>query len=210
MTPHRRGKIIKDFFDKAEAKNLIVYKDFSKFAEITKHIIKNRKDESKTFQDFNNIFQDPKKLTTLTGFVSKKFEIRDVSTMRLMSNYFIFHGLNYLETSTSILKEFINPTKKIGKKKIKVTKNTTLHQLVLSLAQELGMAEFEELFPKYFHHILSNSAWYFKNNGFCFIDESGNGVSFTQENFIELMFEFDSNFTEIIDEWVSRNTKQAN
>jgi len=210
MTPHRRGKIIKDFFDKAEAKNLIVYKDFSKFPEITKHIIKNRKDGSKTFQDFNNIFQDPKKLTTLTGFVSKKFEISDVSTMRLMSNYFIFHGLNYLETSTSILKEFINPTKKIGKKKIKVTKNITLHQLVLSLAQELGMAEFEELFPKYFHHILGNSAWYFKNNGFCFIDENGNGVSFTQEDFVELMFEFDSNFTEIIDEWIRRNTKQAN
>lgn len=210
MTPHRRGKIIKDFFDKAEAKNLIVYKDFSKFPEITKHIIKNRKDESKTFQDFNNIFQDPKKLTTLTGFVSKKFKIRDVSTMRLMSDYFIFHGLNYLETSTSILKEFINPTKKIGKKKIKVTKNITLHQLVLSLAQELGMAEFEELFPKYFHHILGNSAWYFKNNGFCFIDKNGNGVSFTQEDFVELMFEFDLNFTEIIDEWIRRNTKQAN
>ena len=209
MTPHRRGKIIKDFFDKAEAKNLIVYKDFSKFPEITKHIIKNRKDESKTFQDFNNIFQDPKKLTTLTGFVSKKFKIRDVSTMRLMSNYFIFHGLNYLETSTSILKEFINPTKKIGKKKIKVRKDTTLHQLVLSLAQELGMAEFEELFPKYFHHIFGNSAWYFKNNGFCFIDENGNGLSFTQKDFVELMFEFDSNFTEIIDEWASRNAKQV-
>ena len=210
MTPHRRGKIIKDFFDKAEAKNLIVYKDFSKFPEITKHIIKNRKDESKTFQDFNNIFQDPKKLTTLTGFVSKKFEIHDVSTMRLMSNYFIFHGLNYLETSTSILKEFINPTKKIGKKKIKVTKNTTLYQLVLGLAQELGMTEFEELFPKNFRQILNNSAWYFKNNGFCFIDENGNGVSFTQEDFVELMFEFDSNFTEIIVEWTRRNTKQAN
>ena len=115
MTPHRRGKIIKDFFDKAEAKNLIVYKDFSKFPEITKHIIKNRKDESKTFQDFNNIFQDPKKLTTLTGFVSKKFKIRDVSTMRLMSNYFIFYGLNFLETSTFFLKVFIIPTKNIGK-----------------------------------------------------------------------------------------------
>lgn len=209
MTPHRRGKIINDFFDKAEAKNLIVYKDFSKFPEITKHIIKNCKDESKTFQDFNDIFQDPKKLTTLTGFVSKKFKIRDVSTMRLMSNYFIFHGLNYLQTSTSILKEFINSTKKIGKKKIKVTKNTTLHQLVLSLVQELGMAEFEELFPKYFHHILGNSAWYFKNNGFCFIDENRNGVSFTQKDFVDLMFEFDSNFTEIIDEWTSRNAKQV-
>jgi len=209
MTPHRRGKIINDFFDKAESKSLIVYKDFSKFPEITKHIVKNRKDETKTFQDFNDIFQDPKKLTTLTGFVSKKFKIRDVSTTRLMSNYFIFYGLNHLETSTFILKEFINPTKKIGKKKIKVTKNTTLYQLVISLAQELGMAEFEELFPKYFYTILGNSTWYFKNNGFCFIDENGNGVSFTQEDFVELMFEFDSNFTEITDEWARRNAKQA-
>ena len=210
MIPHRRGKIIKDFFDKAEAKNLIVYKDFSKFSEITKHIVKNRTDETKTFQDFNNIFQDPKKLTTLTGFVSKKFKIQDVSTMRLMSNYFIFHGLNYLETSTFILREFINPTKKIGKKNIKVKENTTLHQLVLCLAQELGMADFEELFPKQFHYILGNSAWYFKNNGFCFIDENENGVSFTQEDFVNIMYEFDLNFTEIIDEWARRNAKQAN
>ena len=209
MTPHRRRKIVRDFFDKADAKNLIVYKDFSTFPEITKHIVKNRKDETKTFQDFNNVFQDPKKLTTLTGFVSKKFKIHDVSTIGLMSNYFIFHGLNYLETSTLILKEFINPTKKIGKKKIKVTKNTTLHQLVLSLAQELGMAEFEELFPKHFHHVLGNSSWYFKNNGFCFIDENGNGVSFTQENFADLINEFDSDFTEIIDEWARRNAKTS-
>jgi hypothetical protein len=72
MTPHRRGKIIKDFFDKAEAKNLIVYKDFSKFPEITKHIIKNRKDESKTFQDFNNIFQDPKKIDNTYRLCFKK------------------------------------------------------------------------------------------------------------------------------------------
>lgn len=210
MTPHRRRKIIKDFFDKADAKNLTVYKDLSKFPEITKHVIKNRKDETKTFQDFNDVFQDAKKLLTLTGFVSKKFKIQDVSTMRLMSNYFIFYGLDYLKTSTLILKEFINPTRKIGKKKIKVTENTTLQQLVLSLAQELGMAEFEELFPKHFHHILDNSAWYFKNNGFCFIDENGNGISFTQEYFVDLMNEFDSGFTEIIDEWTRRNAKQVN
>ena len=88
-----------------------------------------------------------------------------------------------------------------------MAKNTTLHQLVLSLAQELGMAEFEELFPKYFHQVLGNSSWYFKNNGFCFIDENGNGVSFTQENFADLINEFDSNFTEIIDEWTRRNAK---
>ena len=210
MVPHRREKIVKDFFNKADAKNLIVYKDLSKFPEITKHIIKNRKDETKMFQDFNDLFQDPKKLLTLTGFVSKKFKIQDVSTVRFMSNYFIFHGLNYLQTSTLILKEFINPAKKIGKKKIKVTENTTLHQLVLSLAQELGMTEFEELFPKYFYHILHNSPWYFKNNGFCFIDENGDGVSFTQKDFVDLMYEFDSNFTEIMDEWVRRNNNQVN
>ena len=112
MTPHKRRIIIKDFFDKADTKKLIVYKDFSKFPEITKHIVKNRVNETKTFQDFNNLFQDPKKLVRFTGFVSKKFKISDVSTMRLMSNYFIFHGLNCLKTSTLILKEFINPTKK--------------------------------------------------------------------------------------------------
>ena len=51
---------------------------------------------------------------------------------------------------------------------------------------------------------------YFKNNGFCFIDENGNGISFTQEDFVDLMYEFDSNFIEIIDEWTRRNAKQAN
>ena len=208
MTPHRRRIIIKDFFDKADAKKLIVYKDLSKFPEIPKHIIKNRMDETKTFQDFNYLFQDPKKLVTLTGFISKKFKIPAVSTVRLMSNYFIFHGLNYLETSTLILKEFINPAKKIGKKNIKVTESTTLRQLVLSLAQELGMSEFEELFPKQFHYILNNSKWYFTNNGFCFINENGDGISFMQEDFTVLMIEFDSNFTAIIDEWKRRNDRQ--
>ena len=75
ITPHRRTKIIKDFFDKADAKNLIVYKDFSKFPEITKHIINNRKEETKTFQEFNDIFQDPKKMVTLSSFVSKKLRL---------------------------------------------------------------------------------------------------------------------------------------
>jgi len=207
LATHKSRKTIKDFFDKANAKNLIVYKDFSNFPEITKQIIKNRKEEIKTFQEFNDIFQDQKKLITLTGFVSKKFKIHDMSTRRLMSNYLIFFGLNYLETSTIILKEFINPSKKIGKKKTKVSENTTLYQLVISLAQELGMAEFEKLFPKKIHTVLNNSMWYFKNNGFCFIDENGDGVSFTQTDFMDLINEFDSNFVEIIDEWIRQNTK---
>jgi len=189
---------------------LIVYKDVSKFPEITKQIIKNRREESLTFREFDDVFQDPKKLTTLTGFVSKKFKIHDMSTLRLMSSYFVFHGLNYLDTSARILREFVNPSKKIGKKKIKVTQNTTLHQLVVGLSQELGMAEFEELFPKHFYGILSGSAWYFKNNGFSFIDENGDGVSFTQESFVDLIREFDSNFVEIIDEWMRRNAKNKN
>ncbi len=172
--------------------------------------MKNRKEESQTFREFDDIFQDPKKLTTLTGFISKKFKIQDSSTMRLMSNYFVFHGLNYLDTSTNILREFINPSKKIGKKKIKVTENTTLGQLVVGLSQELGMAEFEEIFPKPFYGIMTGSAWYFKNNGLCFIDEKGNGVSFTQEDFVDLIKEFDSDFVEIIDEWIRRNAKQKN
>jgi ribosomal protein S18 len=178
--------------------------------EITKQMMKNRREESQTFCEFDDLFQDPKKLTTLTGFVSKKFNIQDASTTRLMSSYFIFHGLNYLETSTRVLKEFVNPSKKIGKKKIKATQNTTLHQLVVSLSQELGMAEFEDLFPKHFYGILGGSAWYFKNNGFSFIDEHGNGVSFTQESFVDLIKEFDSNFVEIIDEWMRRNAKKKN
>ena len=189
---------------------MIVYKDMSKFSEITKQIMKNRKEESQTFREFDDLFQDPKKLTTLTGFVSKKFKIQDASTTRLMSNYFVFHGLNYLETSTTILREFINPSKKIGKKKFKVTQNTTLRQLVVGLSQELGMAEFEEIFPNHFHAILGGSAWYFKNNGFCFIDEKGNGISFTQEDFVDLIKEFDSNFVEIIGEWMRRNAKHKN
>lgn len=204
ITDHRRKKIVKDFFDKADAKGLIVYKDFSKFPEIIKHIVKNRKEETETFKEFNDIFQDPKKLITLTGFISKKFNIKDISTMRLMSNYFIFHGLNYLETTKAILRELINPTKKIGKKKIKVTEKTTLNQLVVSLAQELGMAEFEELFPTHLRNVLGHSAWYFKNNGLCWIDENGNGVSFSQKQFIDLLNEFDSNFVAILDEWIRR------
>jgi hypothetical protein len=170
--------------------------------------MKNRKVEAKTFGEFDDVFQDPKKLITLTGFVSKKFKIHDVSTTRLMSNYFIFYGLNLLDASTEILRLFINPSKKIGKKKIKVTQNTTLHQVVLGLSQELGMAEFEELFPLQLRSVLENSLWNFKNDGFCFIDEHGNGVSFTQKDFVDLINEFDSNFTELMDEWARRNSKQ--
>ena len=207
ITPHRRKKIVKDFFDKADAKNLIVYKDFSKFPEITKHIVKNRKEETQTFKDFNEIFQDPKKLITLTGFISKKFNVIDTSTMRLMSNYFIVHGLNYLEATKAILKEFINSTKKIGKKKIKVAENTTLNTLVISLAQELGMNEFEELFLIHLRNILGHSAWYFKNNGLVWIDENGNGVSLSQNEFVSMLCEYDSNFLAILDEWICRKNK---
>jgi len=49
MTPSERKKIVKDFFDKAEAKNLIIYKDRSQFSEITKRIIKERQEEAQTF-----------------------------------------------------------------------------------------------------------------------------------------------------------------
>ena len=172
--------------------------------------MKNRMDETQTFGEFSGIFQDPKKLITLTGFVSKKFKVHDASTARLISNYFIFHGLNLLETSTDILRLFINPSKKIGKKKIKATQNTTLYQLVLAISQELGMAEFEELFPLHLRSVLGKSSWYFKNDGFCFIDEHGDGVSVTQKDFIDLINEFDSNFVAIMNEWTRRNSKQKN
>ena len=207
ITHHRRKKIVKDFFDKADAKNIIVYKDFSKFPEITKQMVKNRKEETQTFKDFNEIFQDPKKIMTLTGFISKKFNVVDTSTMRLMSNYFIFHGLNYLEVTKAILKEFINPAKKIGKKKIKVAENTTLNTLVISIAQELGMNEFEELFPIHLRNILGHSSWYFKNNGLVWIDKKGDGVSLSQNEFASMLDEYDSNFVEILDEWIRRKSK---
>ena len=42
--------------------------------------MKNRMDETQTFGEFSGIFQDPKKLITLTGFVSKKFKVHDAST----------------------------------------------------------------------------------------------------------------------------------
>ena len=104
MTTHKSRKTIKDFFEKADAKNLIVYKNLSTFPETLKQIIKNCKDETRTFVEFNEVFQDPKKLTTMTGFISKKFKISDESTTRLMSNYFVFFGLNYLETRIAVLR----------------------------------------------------------------------------------------------------------
>ncbi len=208
ITPHRRMKIIKDFFDKSDSKNLIVYKDFVKFPEITKHIINNCKEETKTFQEFNNIFQDPKKMITLSSFISKKFKIDEMSTGRLMSNYFIFHGLNYLENTKTILKEYVDPTKRIGKKRIKITESMTLNQLVTSLAQELGMAEFEDLFPTHLRNVLDYSARYFKNERLTWIDNKGNGVSIPQNEFVDLLNEFDSNFVEIINEWTRRKNKR--
>ncbi len=209
IASHRRTKIIKDFFDKADAKNLIVYKDVSKFPEITKQIISNLNADTKIFQDFNNIFQEPKKMITLSGFISKKFNIEDTSTSRLVSNYFIFHGLNYLENVKIILKEYINPTKKIGKQKKKTTENTTLNQLVISLAQELGMVEFEELFSTRLRDVLDQSSWYFKNNNLNWIDDKGNGVSIAQNEFVNLLNEFDSNVVAIMDEWLRRKNKQT-
>ena len=170
--------------------------------------MKNRKGEAQVFSEFDGIFQDPKKLITLTGFVSKKFKIHDTSTTRLLSSYFVFYGVNLVETSTDILKTFINPSKKIGKKKIRVTQSTTLHQLVLGLSQEIGMADFVELFPLRIRGVLENYSWYFKNDGFSFIDECGNGISFTQKDFTDVITEFNSNFTEILDEWKRRNSKQ--
>jgi hypothetical protein len=208
IAPHRRTKIVKDFFDKADSKNLIAYKDSSKFPEITKHIISNRKEETETFQEFNGIFQDPKKMITLSGFISKKFNVGEISTSRLISNYFIFHGLNYLENTKTILKEYVDPTKRIGKKRVRVTEGMTLNQLVTSLAQELGMAEFEELFPPHLRDVSGYSARYFKNGRLTWIDSKGNGVSVSQNEFVDLLNEFDSNFVEIVNEWTRRKNKK--
>jgi len=208
MTPKERRRIVRDFFDKAEAKNLIVYKDHSQFSEITKRIIKERQAEAQTFQDFWDIFQTPKKLITLEQFILKKFGIEDVSTIRLMSNFFIFHALNWLETNKMILKEFIDPTKKIGERGKRITEDTTLNQLVISLAQEVKLPDFEKLFPKHFRNILGHSAWYFENNKFCYFDENKNEISLTQEEFVDLMNETDVNFLAITDEWVRRKSKQ--
>lgn len=207
MTPKERRRIVNDFFNKAEAKNLIVYKDFLKFPEFTKHILRNRKEETDTFRDFNDIFQDPKKLITLEQFIFKKFGIENVSTIRLMSNYFIFHALNYLEAIKMILKEYIDPTKKIGERGKRITEDTTLNQLVISLAQETHLPDFEKLFPKHFRNILGHSALYFKNNEFCYFDENKNEISLTQEEFVDLMNETDVNFLAITDEWARRKSK---
>ena len=82
-----------------------------------------------------------------------------------------------------------------------------MHQLVIGIAHELGMVEFEELFPLHLHDILEHNLWYFKNDGFCFIDKNGNGVSFAQKDFVDLINEFESNFNEMMDEWSRRNSK---
>jgi hypothetical protein len=84
----------------------------------------------------------------------------------------------------------------------------TLNQLVTSLAQELGMAEFEKLFPTHLRNVLGYSARYFKNERLTWIDNKGNGVSISQNEFIDLLNEFDSNFVEIVNEWTRRKNKQ--
>ena len=80
--------------------------------------------------------------------------------------------------------------------------------MVLGISQELGMAEFEALFPLRLYAIAKNGSWYFKNDGLSFIDADGNGDSLTQKDFAQLIGEFDSNFSEMIEEWGRRNAKQ--
>ncbi len=171
-------------------------------------MIKNRKNESHTFGEFNRLFQDPKMLITLTGFASKKFKIAEASTERMMSSYFIYHGMNRLETCAMILREFVNPSKKIGKKRIRVAGNMPLIHMVIGISQELGMDEFKDLFPLRLHAVMESSSWYLKDGGICIIDEDGNGDSFTQKEFADVIEEFDSNLAEIIEEWVRRNSKR--
>src|SRR3989344_6579990 len=127
MNDTERKQIVSDFFSKADAENLLVYKKFSKFPESLQHSMRNRVEENKTFKEVIGIFKDHKKLKTLVDFNEKQLKINSVHTRRILAHYIIFHAFNIIEMHKGFLVQLVNSNKEIGSRDIKVTEKTTLN-----------------------------------------------------------------------------------
>jgi len=202
-----KKKLIEDLFDKLEAKNLVEYKHRSEFPEKVKHIQNNRKEDTKTVRDFNEIFDDPEKFKKLTDFIKDEFDIEEKSTRRLITNYSIFHGFNYMEAMKSFLIQILKQGEKIGKRPYKISEDITFTQLAISLSQELDLPSFEELFPQQLRRILGHGNWFFKKGKLCYDDEDGEEVLLDKNEFFDILNDFDKTLSLILDEYLRRLAK---
>jgi hypothetical protein len=215
MTPIERRKIIKDFFDKADLKNIIVYKKFNQFSQKTQDILKNTSQTSVTVRSIEQFFSNPSSMKLFTGFNQQKFKISEIDSRRLLSNFILFHGLNYIEAHKLYLIEIINPNKKIGQlpnpgkkdTRKKVTSQLTLGQLISLLSEELNQNDFGDLYPKEFRNTLGHSTWWWKNGKLTYIDKNNVEKTLTYKQFQDLINEFDSNMTELNNEYIRRRPK---
>ncbi|NIU87480.1 MAG: hypothetical protein GWN56_09395 [Nitrosopumilaceae archaeon] len=183
---------------------MICYKKRENFEPKTREIQGNVKASTTTYQKFHDVFTDPQKLRQFCNFNTQTFGIPEIDTRRLLSNFFIFHSLNYIESHKLFLNEIIRKGVKIGKRKTKIKLDTPLGTTVVSLSQELKFPDFEKLFPKQFRNIIGHSAWYWKNKKLIFEDEYGNKKKLTYNEFLGMMTEFNRNMNEIVREYLSR------
>ena len=203
ITSVQRKKIVKDFFDKANSKNLIVFKDRSKFSQKTIHVTNNTQQSALNYQRFKNIFEDPKQLKQFCDFNNNQFNISEKDSRRLITNYFLFHALNYIEAYKLFLLEILKPGIKIGKRKKIISLKMELGTMVVSLCQELKFNDFEKLFPRLFRNVLGHSSWWWAKNRLAY-DDNGTVKYLTYKEFTDSMTEFSNNMTEIIDEYIRR------
>ncbi len=173
----------------------------------TKDIQGNVKAATKTYQKFHEIFADPYKLKQFCDLNRQTFNIPEIDSRRLLSNYFIFHGFNYIEAQKLFLNEIIKKGVKLGKRKTEIKLNTPLGTTLFSLSQELKFLDFEKLFPKQFRNVLGHSAWYWYQNKLVFEDKDGNKQELTYDEFHQMMTEFENNMKEIVTEYLARCAK---
>ena len=202
MTPAERKKIVKDFFQKAIAKNLVINTDATKYSVKTNKITKNANDAAKAYHGFKQVFDDNTKLMKLQNFNANEFGIFHDETERLLRNFFLFHALNYLESYKLILLEWLKPGVSIGgPQKRKISLKLELGALVYSLSKELAYPDFKKLFPVLFRNVLGHSSWWWENNVLTY-DDDGTIKQITDKEFTEQMEEFGANMTEMIDKYL--------
>ena len=202
MTPQERSKIVKEFFQKAIAKNLVINTDPTRYSVKTNKITKNVNNAAKSYQDFKQVFNDNTKLMKLQNFNLQEFGILHDDTERLLRNFFLFHALNYLESYKLILLEWLKQGIKIGSPpKKKISLKLELGSLVYSLSKELAHPDFEKLFPVLFRNVLGHSSWWWENNILTY-DDNGTNKQISDQEFTDQMEEFGKNMTEMVDEYI--------
>lgn len=207
LTNEHRAHIVIEFFDKANAHNLIEYKPFSKFSKKTKNILQNANNSGHVYFSFQKIFDQPELLQKFYDQNLTQFGIMRQHSHDLIKNYFLFHALYYIEANKLFFVEILKHGIKIGNQNFMTGPKMELGRLVTSLSQELQYEDFKKLFPIDFRNILGHSSWWWIGDLIVY-ENKGKEQTMTLGQFEQTMKEFSDTMDALINEYQMRSTQR--